>query len=138
MQEDFLMTIDGDRDWNMDDMDGGFGDLDLNFGDQPFNLDDTTLNEDSMAVEMARDAAPARSARESLASNLQLKGNEGDLSLPNGDERNDFGDMDLDMGDVGELNLDFGDILGNPDITQTQNGQSEGGSRRCKHSPSRI
>ncbi|KIM30395.1 hypothetical protein M408DRAFT_328009 [Serendipita vermifera MAFF 305830] len=110
MQEDFLMSIDGGGDWNLD-MDGGFGDLDLNFGE----LDTNELEEDSMAVEVARDAAPARSTRESLASALQVRTNDADLDgvSMRTREGGDFGDMDLDIGEVAaDLNLDFGDFMG--------------------------
>lgn len=101
MQEDFTMMIDGPGDWGMEE--GGFGDLDLGFDDM-FQGD----ADDSMAVEVLRDAAPARSARESLASALQLREDHirpDELSRDNGD----FGDPADNFGDVGDLGLDFGD-----------------------------
>lgn len=124
------MTLDNPDAWNLD-MDGGFGDLDLNFGDQeqPFNLDHT-LNEDSMAVELGRDAAPARSARESLDLRLK-KGVEDSFGLSGDTEGfgGDFEGMDLDIGNVGDLDINFGDIQA--DIT----GDAPG-SRQCTCSQS--
>ncbi|PVG01205.1 hypothetical protein CPB86DRAFT_781785 [Serendipita vermifera] len=120
MQEDFLMTVDG-GDWGLD-LDGGFGDLDLNFGDVPSN----DLDEDSMAVELAR--APAKAARESLASAIRV--NEPDIDLLSARGDGDFGDMELDIGDAAiDLNLDFGDSFAEPMDTQVK-GPSENGSRQ--------
>jgi hypothetical protein len=127
MQEDFLMTIDGGGDWNLD-MDGGFGDLDLNFGE----VDNNELDEDSMAMEMARDAAPARSARESLASALQVRTDGADLDglSMRTREGGDFGDMEMDIGEVAaDLNLDFGDFMGGGD--DFMGDPLDDGTRRC-------
>lgn len=120
------MTIDGGGDWNLD-MDGGFGDLDLNFGEPSNDLD-----EDSMAVEVARDAAPARSARESMASALNLNKPDFDnMSVHTGDG-GDFEGMDIDVGDVAAgLNLDFGDMFG--DVNEpSEPARPEDGSRACE------
>jgi hypothetical protein len=123
MQEDFLMTVDG-GDWGLD-LDGGFGDLDLNFGDLPSN----DLDEDSMAIEVAR--APAKSARESLASAIRV--NEPDIDLLSNRGDGDFGGMELDIGDAAlDLNLDFGDSFIEPMDTQLK-GPSEHGSRQCTY-----
>lgn len=126
MQEDFIMTIDGGGDWGLD-MDGGFGDLDLNFGEHSNDLD-----EDSMAVEVAREAAPARSARESMASALNINKPDFDNMSVHTRDGGDFGDMDIDIGDVAaDLNLDFGDFLGNASEPNEQ-GRPEDGSRACR------
>jgi len=126
MQEDFLMTIDGGGDWNFD-MDGGFGDLDLNFGE----VDNNELEEDSMAVEMARDAAPTRSTRESLASALRVRTDNAELDGLSTREGGDFGDMEMDVGEVADLNLDFGDYDGFP-VGDPFGDRPDGGSARCQ------
>ncbi|KAG8823005.1 sister chromatid cohesion protein 1 [Serendipita sp. 401] len=131
MQEDFLMNIDGGE-WNLDLEEGGFGDLGVNFGETTMN----DLEEDSMAIEVLRDAAPTRSTRESLASAIkgQIDSTELDLFGTNEREAGDFADTDMNIGDM-DLALDFGDLMGNVG-DQTLGDQSEVISRPS--SPSEI
>jgi hypothetical protein len=131
MQEDFIMTIDGGGDWGLD-MDGGFGDLDLNFGEPSNDLD-----EDSMAVEVARDAAPARSARESMASALNINKPDLDNTSVHTGDGGDFVGMDIDIGDLGDLGLGFEDMFGEVN-EPNETAEPEGGSHACEYSTNRI
>ncbi|KAG8814902.1 sister chromatid cohesion protein 1 [Serendipita sp. 399] len=108
MQEDFMMNLDGGAEWNLDLEDGGFGELDLNFGEPTLN----DLDEDSMAIEIPRDAVQARSARESLASAIRGKADITEADIFSRDS-GDFADTDMNLGDMGDLALDFGDVMGN-------------------------
>lgn len=108
------------------DLDGGIGsqdydlDLGIDFGDGPTagDAERTRTEDETMSVEVGRDAAPPRSARESLDSHL-LRRDGADLDVLSVRSRemseHPFGaDVDMDFGpDLGpmdiDLGLDFGD-----------------------------
>lgn len=114
--DDFVMTLDAGDGIGLDiDVGGDFGDLGITFGgDEPEMARgmDLDMNEDSLAVELGRDAMDHRSARESVVSVLR-----GDVDLDRlsihskgpPESRFDDLDMNLDFGEVAmDLGLDFG------------------------------
>lgn len=130
VQEDFLTSLDPGAEWVLDPDDGGFGDLDINFGEGPADI---TFDDDSMAIEMPRDAVSGRAARDSLASVVRGRADHADLdglSQPSRDG-GDFDGMDLNFGDAGiDLGLNFGELM--HDAEEHGPGKGLGGSRGCK------
>ena len=118
-------------------------DLGIDFGDGPVDdtADKTGAADETMSVEVGRDAASIRSPRASLVSHLL--GKDGDDALTHRSREmseNPFGaDMDLDFGpDVNgmdiDLGLDLGDGLGDlsmGDGLLGENGKAKSLSRAC-------
>lgn len=119
------MTL-GEEEWDLGE--GGFGDLDLNFGENVFVSGEDGIEEDSMAIELGRDAPNPRQPRDSLASDLKLRGEQSFVTTADGLEAGAF-DMDLDLGNMGDLNLDFGDAAAAVNV-------DEEGTRQCSSHPS--
>ncbi|KAI0949207.1 hypothetical protein AcW1_008889 [Taiwanofungus camphoratus] len=102
-------------------------DLGLDFGDGPVSVHDNVsrVEDDSMSVEVGRDAALPRGARESLDSHLLgRQGIDLDLDLLSNKSRepseHPFGaDMDLDFGpDIGGMDLDLGLDFGDKPLSE--------------------
>ncbi|KAL6305234.1 Rec8 like protein-domain-containing protein [Sparassis latifolia] len=90
-------------------------DLGLDFGDGPVSVQGTRAEDDSMSVEVGRDAAPPRAMRESLDSHLLgRRGVDEDVDMLSNKSREPSAhpfdaDMNLDFGpDIGGMDLDLG------------------------------
>lgn len=118
-------------------------DLGLDFGDGPVSVHDNVsrVEDDSMSVEVGRDAALPRGARESLDSHLLgRQGIDLDLDLLSNKSRepseHPFGaDMDLDFGpDIGGMDLDLGLDFGDKPLSEHAPTPRLTPSRACESS----
>ena len=114
--DDFVMTLDAGDGFGLDiDVGGDFGDLGITFGgDEPEMARgmDLDMNEDSLAVELGRDAMDHRSTQESVISALRGGADLDQLSVhskePPESRFDDLG-MNLDFGEAAmDLGIDFG------------------------------
>jgi len=114
--DDFVMTLDASDGFGLDiDVGGDFGDLGITFGgDEPEMARgmDLDMNEDSLAVELGRDAMDHRSAQESIVSVLRGDADLDRLSVHSKEppeSRFDDLDMNIDFGEAAmDLGIDFG------------------------------
>ena len=114
--DDFVMTLDAGDSIGLDiDVGGDFGDLGITFGgDEPEMARgmDLDMNEDSLVVELGRDAMDHRSAHESVVSALRGDPDLDRLSVHSkepSESRFDGLDMNLDFGEAAmDLGIDFG------------------------------
>jgi hypothetical protein len=114
--DDFVMTLDASDGFGLDiDVGGDFGDLGINFGGDDLEMArgmDLDMNEDSLAVELGRDAMDHRSTQGSVVSALRGDADLDHLSVhskePPESRFDDLG-MNLDFGEAAmDLGVDFG------------------------------
>jgi cohesin complex subunit SCC1 len=140
--DDFVMTLDSGDGFGLDiDVGGDFGDLNITFGgDEPETARgmDLDMNEDSLAVELGRDAMDHRSAQESIVSVLRGDADLDRLSVHSKEppeSRFDGLDMNLDFGEAAmDLGLDFGggDFGGDFGLASEPE-KTPGASRACMY-----
>jgi hypothetical protein len=136
--DDFVMTLDAGDGFGLDiDVGGDFGDLGITFGgDEPEMTRgmDLDMNEDSLAVELGRDAMDHRSARESVVSVLRGDVDLDRLSIHSKEPpESRFDDLDMNL-DFGEAAMDLGVDFGGGDFgAASEPEKTPGISRACTY-----
>jgi len=134
--DDFVMTLDAGDGFGLDiDVGGDFGDLGITFGgDEPEIAHgmDFDMNEDSLAVELGRDAMDHRSVQESVVSVLRGDADLDRLSVHSKEPpESRFDDLDMNL-DFGEAAMDLGIDFGGGDFGAASDPEKTPGiSRAC-------
>jgi cohesin complex subunit SCC1 len=135
--DDFVMTLDTSDGFGLDiDVGGDFGDLGVTFGgDEPEMARgmDLDMNDDSLAVELGRDAMDHRSAHESVVAVLRGDADLDRLSVHSKEPpESRFDDLDMNL-DFGEAAMDLGIDFGAAEFgAASEPEKTPGVSRACK------